>query len=981
MKKIAIILLSILVAGMFIACNQDVTIDAQTYANMELGTFVLNGNNYATLQAAIDALSTPKSIGDNDGVIYLTKDASGPGAVIDGVAGVKIDFGPNTYSFTNVTATQGSTEGSFGLTVKGGAKVTLAGTKAMNLVDKTTGLTMVYVEGEGTSLAVEQAPEMSVADDQFVFWAANGATLTIGGETKVSGSIAATGTTATPKVIVTESAAIAVPEMKTENAAVLLNTSGDTAVTKISATDTVVVVTGTGDVSVETAGTTSNLNIQNLSGNGVSLADQTLDPNFQVTVTDGTPGNVDDADPTAAEKIIENLPIFESGKGTKDDPYIIKTAAQLEMFRDSVNLGDEDYKGKFIKLDADITISGAWTPIGNSARTNDNSETRVFSGTFDGNGKTITGLTNEGYTPTILRGGDEYVFGLFGVVNGATIKDLTLADVSIETYKDSGAKKSGIQGDCVGALVGYAVGSADISGCIVESGSVQGYSAVGGLIGRMYGANETSGTLKVEECKNYAYVEGYEHVGGLIGWLNGSPREGKAENTITLAKCENYGNVKDAGDGVSGVAGIAVFGLEPREWTLSVTDCSNYGNISREEAGNAAYVICCDNGHDQYRGEYLKATFNDNSNHGNYEGPELKRLIFVVSAMGVDNYGKWDYTGENYKEYNVSTKYDGGKGTEEDPYLIGSESTLKFFRDQVNGGEAYSGTYFILTDNITLTEDWTPIGKSYRGEENGKYFAGTFDGNSKTISGLTLSENNTSAVAVDGAGEYVFGLFGVVKGATIKNLTMTNVNINKVINNSKGVFTYYGENVAAVVGYSEGNLTLDGITVGAESEDNSTIKGAHVAGIISRAYGKTEGAKIVIKDCKNYATITASDGVDNKAKAAGIIAFANPYGKGVSVSITGCENHGDISSEATVHVIASGIVNYGYSNNAVDDGEDITVSGNTNTAEITCEKFKNDTMVSIHQIAALCSYPATGEDQCLIKDNTASGSTHINELK
>jgi len=199
MKKIAILILSILIAGLFVACEQDITVDAQTYANMEVGTFVLNGQNYATLQAAVDAIGS-KAAGDN--VIKLTRNASGPGAKIAS-KDVTIDFQGYTYSFTNVNGLQGQdvTGKDFGLSITTGSDVVLKGLQKIDLNDKTTtDLTMVYVEGATTSLTIEDAPKMEVANSQYVFWAANGATLTIGSEDKtmeatITGKVAATGGT------------------------------------------------------------------------------------------------------------------------------------------------------------------------------------------------------------------------------------------------------------------------------------------------------------------------------------------------------------------------------------------------------------------------------------------------------------------------------------------------------------------------------------------------------------------------------------------------------------------------------------------------------------------------------------------------------------------------------------------------------------------------------------------------------------------
>ena len=67
-----------------------------------------------------------------------------------------------------------------------------------------------------------------------------------------------------------------------------------------------------------------------------------------------------------------------------------------------------------------------------------------------------------------------------------------------------------------------------------------------------------------------------------------------------------------------------------------------------------------------------------------------------------------------------------------------------------------------LTDNITLTEDWTPIPN----------YAGTFDGNNKTITGLAINQSATSNV----------GLFASIdEGGTVKNLILEDVDITAAI--------------------------------------------------------------------------------------------------------------------------------------------------------------------------------------------------------
>ena len=93
----------------------------------------------------------------------------------------------------------------------------------------------------------------------------------------------------------------------------------------------------------------------------------------------------------------------------------------------------------------------------------------------------------------------------------------------------------------------------------------------------------------------------------------------------------------------------------------------------------------------------------------------------------------------------------GGTGTREDPYEIATLEELKAFRDSVNNGESYQGTYIMLTADIDLeNKEWKPIGTE------GKPFRGTFDGSGNTISNLYIEKGFDNTVS----NSYV-GLFGL----------------------------------------------------------------------------------------------------------------------------------------------------------------------------------------------------------------------------
>ena len=211
--------------------------------------------------------------------------------------------------------------------------------------------------------------------------------------------------------------------------------------------------------------------------------------------------------------------IFNPGSGTQGDPYIIRNTDEMDGLAASVNGGDSK-SGKFFRLEADLDYTGkTYTRIGTSAGA-------PFSGTFDGNGHTISHVTlNENYK----------FIGLFGYSNG-TVKNLTLDHSSIH------AERSG----SVGGIVGCCDGG-DVTGCYVTEnvsisatgketeGWIEGGDDVGGIVGSAY-------YCAVSNCMNFAEVSGIERVGGVVGRNNNS----------TIINNYYAGNCTVGGIGVSG---------------------------------------------------------------------------------------------------------------------------------------------------------------------------------------------------------------------------------------------------------------------------------------------------------------------------------------------------------------------------------------------------------------------------------------------
>lgn len=182
-----------------------------------------------------------------------------------------------------------------------------------------------------------------------------------------------------------------------------------------------------------------------------------------------------------------------------DGSYTVTSADGLMNIAKLVNGGKTDIN---ITLDTDIDLTGKdWTPIGTSFHNS-------YTGTFDGGGHTITGLT--------VTTNDEGV-GLFGYLGKAgTVKNVVMEGVQITSNQIYGGK--------IGGVAGYSDGT--IENCSV-SGSVSGTVYVGGVVGAQWEGSITG-------CSSSATVKGTVYVGGVTGQTNSS---------ATLTACYATGNV------------------------------------------------------------------------------------------------------------------------------------------------------------------------------------------------------------------------------------------------------------------------------------------------------------------------------------------------------------------------------------------------------------------------------------------------------
>lgn len=284
-----------------------------------------------------------------------------------------------------------------------------------------------------------------------------------------------------------------------------------------------------------------------------------------------------------------------------------------------VNSGDTDLN---ITLDNDIDLTGIeWTPI--------DTESRPYTGTFDGGTYTITGLT--------VTGSNEYA-GLFGRIgSGGTVKNVVLKDVQIESDNQYG---------CVGGVAGNSDGN--IENCSV-SGSVSSRHTAGGVVGQQFGGSITL-------CGSSATVKGTGEVGGVAG---------KTDNSATLTACYATGNVTfERASTINTFAG-GVVGLNGTGSIL--TACYATGNVTGTGTGTGS---CCVGGvtGDNFNGT-LTACYHANGTvsgpdgaTGGVAGQNFKDSMFgggIITACYWGDNGQEQGIGYNQAGTGETTQVDG----------------------------------------------------------------------------------------------------------------------------------------------------------------------------------------------------------------------------------------------------------------------------------------------------------------------------------
>lgn len=531
---------------------------------------------------------------------------------------------------------------------------------------------------------------------------------------------------------------------------------------------------------------------------------------------------------------------------TKADGYMwVEDVNQLQAI-------DTNLEGNYaLRNSIDATATSSWNDEGTDTKINEGfkqigTETNnAFTGKFDGLDYNIFGLT-------INRSNEEDV-GLFGVVNGATINNVTLVGGSITgNYR-------------VGGIVGNAIGENTVISNATNSASVTGNSQVGGIVGIITGNSDNKS--KVNNVINTGTINGNagNDVGGLIGSLNNSQLTGNSYNlsAVTSSGHDVGGLVGSASNSTIGDGTNLVYNR------LDVTGAYNVGGIVGNMEANSTVKNA------ENSGTVLATGYDDDGTYKYHAGTD-NTTDSVIKKVNVANVGGIVGISSNSTITNVENSGDVSTETIGD-----SGDNSHIYRAGNVGGVVGSAVNTNIT-NATNKEN------SVRGAHNVGGIVGYFSGEGTINKGI----NDGGDIMATGA-RY--------NGQFITEMVRANGqgNENFIIGNIGGVVGYMDGDDVYVTGSANRG------TVHTYNEFTGTVpeyaKAANVGGIVGKIDRESKNTLGGIKNNTEKAAVKDSY---NTGDILGYTGVGGVIGMMYNGAVTGSYNLGTVNT--TRQIDASG---------------------------------------------------------------------------
>ena len=542
-----------------------------------------------------------------------------------------------------------------------------------------------------------------------------------------------------------------------------------------------------------------------------------------------------------------------------------------------------------------------------------------FSGTYDGNGKVISGL---------YIYGDHQGLGFFGCLKNATVKNVVILDAAV--INKNAESIDGSDDDRFGGLIGITFADEEntntVENCVFV-GTVGSQAAkdrgtceyIGGIIGRV----ESKSTANLKNCFSLVKLYGTE-AGPLVKKVSGNVSFDNCYG-VSLDK-QLYTNASSsvtfvAEDKDAFIAAVKdTFGIDLAEYFTkaeldvapeSVADVTFSVPAGEVEEGKTVALSTASKAKIYYElvkaGETSTLTTENYGSATEYTGSIALNEDVTIYAIAVGRYKTSEVTSVEYTVIPLSEPIPEDSirkwvsGTTTTAYSVYNFDDLVKLAEIVNGGNDLAGITITQKENIKINDSVLGDGfvepaEAADGVANAELinfagigskdhlFAGTYDGNGKTISGLYIY-----------GAQQGLGFFGGLKSASIKNVIILDA---AVINSnvSAGDDGSDDDRFGGLVGITKkGDSTIENCifvgTVGSQAAKNRGGGYEYIGGIIGRVESETTAT---IKDTISLVKLYGSAAALVK-KVSGSVNFENCYG----VSLDG-NVYTDASTKAAI---------------------------------------------------------------------------------
>lgn len=494
------------------------------------------------------------------------------------------------------------------------------------------------------------------------------------------------------------------------------------------------------------------------------------------------------------------------------------------------------------------------------------------------------------------------VEGVKGI--GGVAGNITEAYGNSQTYVDNSHSSANVigSGDCVGGLVGYASGnyngsdSASSRGRITKSSSSGSVTSSGSYVGGLVGKNKAT----ISESFSTGNVNGKSSVGGFVGY-----------NLGPVSSSYSVGSVTGSSD-VGGFIGKNINSVRTSYARGDVYGLNTVGGLIGRNSSTVQYTYATGfvYGHEITGGiaavntnSILNSYYDSETTGQNDTGKGIPKSTFEL--MQQMNYVSWDFdtVWTRRDNYNNGYAYLKSLAPAEDAIKevieISSEEDLRKISANLNGD-------YVLTGNITLTKDWTPVGNF---DHN---FNGSFDGKGFTVSGVNVS----------GSSDAYVGFFGVIgAGGEVCNLTIETKENGSVCATSSN--SYAGGLAGLNLGrldncFVNGTVTGQGAVGGLVGKNSGVISYSATSGAvngINNVGGLVGSNSLAISRSYSTASVVGTSIVGgligyNGGNASSSYATGNVTARGNTAGGFVAKNEGSISSSSS-------------SNNVTGSGDEI----------------------------------------------------------